>query len=240
MGNASVACQPSYGPSKNIAFIPVEKKSFLSFGIANNYHIKDLSPAFITFLKSFGGNTSLQLSAVRMGNNFFSEQFAEAGLAKRINSKITAGISIKYHQWILKESIYVNSNTLIPSFGILIFPLKNISFGVLVRNPVRVRMNSIEENKLPAQINPGFSIKVSEKVSLACSAIQQNDLPLSTQLGLEYMFHPKLFFRTGWHTVPHTLTFGFGLKLKRFCLDTSLQTHSVLGNSTAVALTFGL
>ena len=237
MGNATVACLPSSGISKNISFIPGERKSSISCIASNNYFIKDLSPVFVSFMKSFNDNLAIVTAIGRMGNKSFSEQFIETGIAKKLGQKFYAGIKIQYHQWVVSESYYENSHAFIPSIGLFTNPLKNLCFGVLIRNPVRVRMNAIEQNKLPVLINPGISCKVSEKVLIAFSVTQQSDQPLSSQLGIEYLFHSKLFFRFGWHTVPVSETFGFGLKLNKINLDLAFQTHPVLGNSSAIGLT---
>ncbi len=101
-------------------------------------------------------------------------------------------------------------------------------------------MNAIEQNKLPAEINTGISYKVSEKVLIAISAKQNSLQVLSTQLGLEYIFHSNLYFRFGWQTLPISESFGFGLKLNRIYLDMAIKTHPTLGNSSSVGLTFSL
>jgi len=238
MGNASVACLPTSGFSKNMAFIPQERKSFLCMNVMNKYFIKDLSPVFLSFIKSFNGTFSVNAGIGRMGNDKFSEQMIETGIAKKLSDKFFAGIKIEYHQWAFSDGNYSNSHTFIPSVGLYTNPIKNLSLGVIIRNPVRSRMNAIETNKLPAQINPGFSLKVSEKIKIACSVTQQNDRPLATQFGMEYSFHPRLFFRCGWQTVPVSESFGFALLLDRMFIDLSLQTHPLLGNSYSMAITF--
>jgi len=87
-------------------------------------------------------------------------------------------------------------------------------------------------------INPGISTKISEKISVALSISQQSDLPLAVQFGGEYFYQSALFLRFGFHSVPVSETFGFGLKIKNLNLDAAIQTHSQLGNSTSIALTF--
>ena len=238
MGQASVACAPLYGNSKNISFIIPENKTQVICTASNKYLIKDLSPVFVAVSKSFNNNFAIITGIGRIGNNSFSENFIEAGIAKKLGQTFYAGIKIQYHQWILNDSYYQNSHAFIPSIGLFSNPLKNLFFGVVIRNPVRSRMNAIEKNKLPAEINPGISVKVSDKVLVALSVTQQSNLSLSTQFGLEYLFHPKLFFRVGCHTVPASESFGFGLKMKKINLDIALETHPILGNSSAIALIF--
>ena len=175
-----------------------------------------------------------------MGNNHFSEQFFETGIAKKLGRIFSAGIKFQYHQWLLNEQRYENSSVIIPEIDLYAEPLKDFSFGVIIRNPVRVRMSTIEKKKLPAMIDPGISYKVSDKLILAISTIQLSDRPISCQAGVEYKFHPRLSLRFGWHTDPVCESYGFELMLSKLKLDLSLQTHPFLGNSTSLALTFPL
>ncbi len=240
MGNATVGCIPSYGPAKNSSYIQSDKKSIINLTASNNFFIKDLSPAFLSFYKSFNERTAIYSDIGKIGNKSFSEQFIETGISKKLGQKFYASILIQYHQWIINESIYENSHALVPLVGLFTIPIKNLCFGVLIRNPVRVRMNAIEQNKLPVEINTGISYKVSEKVLIAISAKQRSQQVLSTHLGLEYIFHSNLYFRFGWQTLPVSESFGFGLKLNRIYLDMAIKTHPTLGNSSSVSLTFSL
>ena len=240
MGNASVASMSNYGILKNISFIQFENKTLISCTVSNNFFIKDLSPAFVSFYKSFNDNLAIASTIGRIGNKTFSEQFIETGIAKKLGQKFYASIKIQFYHWIKSDSYYENSNAFIPTIGLFANPLKNFCFGVLIRNPVRVRMNTIEKNKLPAEINPGIFCKVSEKVMLAFSVNQKSNQPLSTQLGLEYVFHSNFFLRFGWQTVPISESFGFGLKMNKLILDIALKTHPLLGNSSSISLTFPL
>jgi hypothetical protein len=240
MGNSSIASSSPDGTPKNLALISNEKMTAFSCSVLCNYNIKDISPACLSFYTSIDGNLSLQASIGKLGSKSFSEEFIEAGIAKKLAANFSIGIKIQYHRWMLNDSYYENSQSLIPSIYLFASPLKNLGFGVFIQNPVRSRMNAIEQNKLPAKINTGISIRVSEKVQLAGSVNQQSNFPLSSQFGVEYIYHPKFILRFGWHTLPVSISFGFGLRFSKFNLDLAIQTHNELGNSSAIALTFKL
>ncbi len=238
MANASVASMPTDGISKNCAFIPPERKSLLCMNVINKYQIKDFSPAFLTFIKTFNDHTSVLLGIGKTGNNNFSEQTAETGIAKKLADKFTAGIKIEYHQWTLNDGTYLNSHAFIPSLSLLSTPIRHLTLGAIIRNPVRSRMNAIEKNKLPAGIDAGLAVTISPKIIIAGSFRQQNNIPLSTQFGMEYIVHPLIVFRCGWQTIPVSQSFGFGINLNRMKMDLGMQTHPLLGNSYCIALNF--
>jgi hypothetical protein len=238
LGNASIACLPSYGISKNIAYIDESGRSFLSMNITNKYSINKYSPIQLSFIKSFNGKTSVRAGISKTGTNNFSEQYGEIGIAKKLGENFYAGIKLQYYIWTFNETNFENNQAIIPSAGFYAKPLKNLSFGVNIRNPVRSRMNAIEVNKLPAQINPGISLKVSDKIKLACSLMQENEQPLSTQFGAEYFFHRNLIFRCGWQTITFSQSFGFALQTRWMIMDFGIQTNSILGNSYSFSLSF--
>ena len=240
MGNSSVACISDNFIPVNIAATSEIKNTSLNFSVANKYFIKELSPVFLSIVKPFKNDFSVLAGLGRIGNSQYSEQLYEGGIVKKLAQKFSAGIKIQFHQWIISESQYKSSRCFIPEASLFANPLKNIFFGVIIRNPVRVRMNTIEKNKLPAVINTGLSVKVSDKLLFACSAIQQSDETLSFQTGVEYSFHPRFLLRTGFHTLPLCESFGISLKLSKVFIELSLQTHPVLGNSSTIALTMPL
>ncbi len=136
MGNATVGCMPTYGLVKNPSYIQSDKKSIINLTVSNNFFIKDLSPAFVSIYKSFNDRTAIFSEIGKMGNKSFSEQFIETGISKKLGQKFYASILIQYHQWIIIESIYENSHALVPLVGLFTIPIKNLCFGVLIRNPI--------------------------------------------------------------------------------------------------------
>lgn len=240
IANATVGCTSTYGIPTNIAALEWNKNSFISCTVSNKYFIEDLSPVSIAVSKRFNNLFSIEAALCRMGNRNFAEQFIETGISKKLGPKFSAGIKICYHQWIINESNYSNSGVFIPEAGFFVSPFQTINVGVVIRNPVRVRMNAIEQKKLPARIHSGISVKISQKVLFACSLNQQSDLPVSIRSGIEYYFHPKLIIRAGYHTQPASETFGFGLCLSRLQIDLSGETHPLLGISSSITLTYQL
>lgn len=236
MGDASVASFPESAIPENIALFNTDH-ILINTTVSNRYLIKELSPVFIYSTIPLKKQSVFTAGIGRVGGQQFSEQFGELGFAKLLGKKITAGIKIQYHQWHVNDTYYYNSNAIIPEICIYANPLRNISFGALIRNPVRFRMNAIDK-PLPVTIHSGLAIRVSEKISLACSVIQQSDLPLSFQTGLEYALFTKIFIRFGCRSLPLSQSFGFGVKLTNWKLDVAYRTEPILGNSSSITLTY--
>jgi hypothetical protein len=239
MGNATVACIHTSGIPKNISLLPESENNYIVLSCTNKYFIKELSPVFLNVSKKLKNNFSVVVGVGRVGGESFAEQFFEGGVAKMLGPKFSVGLKFQYYQWVLNESHYNSSSAFIPEIDLYASPLKNLNFGVVIRNPVRSRMNTIE-NKLPAEINPGASYKISNKVLIAFSVKEKSDEPLSCQAGVEYEFHQKFSLRIGWHTLPVSESLGFCLKLSKFNIDYSIQSHPQLGYSSSLGLSLAL
>ncbi len=240
MASSTVGSEPLNSISINPSIQTKGKKHFISIHAINNYSINELSPISLKFQNKLGENNTLIAGIGKMGGKYFSQQYFEAGLSKSLGPKLSAGIKVSYHTWIIPEANIENTHAWIPELGIYSIPFKDFSFGVIVRNPVRSRMTTIAGNKIPAEINPGISIMLSEKLILACSAIQVNNQPINLQTGMEYRMHKTLILRCGIRTLPLSQSFGMTIKISDFNLDIGFRTNPYLGNSTALALTFSL
>ena len=240
MGSSSVGSESINSISKNPSIQPIDGKNYFSCNVINNYTIRELSPFSLKYQHKFGENNCLLAGIGKMGGKYFSEQYFEVGVSKHLGSKLSAGIRLNYSTWIIPESTIENSKTWEPELGIFANPFQNFFFGVIIRNPVRFRMTTIASNNMFAEINPGISFRISEKLIIAGSVLQINNQPVNVQTGIEYRFHKILFLRCGIRTNPLTQSFGISLKMSCFNLDMGLRTNPYLGNSTAMALTFAL
>jgi hypothetical protein len=240
MASSTVGSEPINSISKNPSIQTKGKKNFISIHAINNYSIYELSPFSLKSQHKFGENNCFLTGLGKMGGKNFSQHYIEAGFSKSLGPKFSIGIKVSYYTWLIPESNIENNHALRPELGMFAMPFKNFSFGVIVRNPVRSRMTTIAGNKIPAEINSGISILISEKLILTSSALQENSKALNLQTGLEYRLHKVLMLRCGIRTGPLSQSFGMSLKVSDFNLDLGFRTNPYLGNSTALALTFSL
>jgi hypothetical protein len=239
MSNSTVATAPAYGIPVNNAIINNSIKTNISATVLNKYYLSELSSASIGYIKNFNSTTGISFGIACTGTKAASEQSAAIGIAKKVNSKVSIGIKASFHRWQFEDSYYPVSQTILPEVHVVASPIKKLCLGVIIRNPVRSRMNAIEQ-KLPATIISGFSYLISDKVTLASSLTQKSNDTFSIQSGVEYMFHSKIFIRAGWQTYPLSQSFGFGLNISKFFIDVSIQTQQHLGNNSSVSLIFNL
>jgi hypothetical protein len=239
MGNSTVAFPSQHNFSKNIAVVPSEN---LLVGIEaiNYYFIKNLSPVYISIQKSINEKTSLLLTVGRIGTEAFNEKLVETGISKKLGTKFSAGIKLQLHQRNFQDANYDVEYYFLPEAGFYSSPINNLGIGVIIRNPLRLRMNKNDPFSQPAMLNTGLSYKTSDKLLMAFSFEQKTNRPLSYHAGIEYLLYPVFAIRVGWHTAPVTQSFGVMLGLKGFTIDLGIQSMTITGNSTALSITFKL
>lgn len=240
MASTGAGIQTTNYISVNPGIIPSGRKTLISCHAINNYNIKELSPYSTRILHKWGNNTSLQGGIGKMGNAHYSLNFFDAGLSKRIGQKLYAGIRINYNYWRLDELEKTPNDFWSTELGVFAAIKSGLFYGAIIRNPVRFRMNAIEQNNLQTELNQGLSFRLTEKILIACSFLQKSKNQFSFQSGTEYQAHKKLLLRFGLQTTPFSQCYGFTFLTQNLGLDMGYKTHPVLGNSAAIALTFYL
>lgn len=240
VSNSFVAAGQETGIPLNIALLLNQNKSFVEVTAINKYSIKELTTLSAAFAKKINSNNSLFFAIARNGTNMFAEQIVDAAISKRIAAKFSTGVRLKYHQWKTNDSKYSNYQTFIPELSFHVNALSTINLGVIVRNPVRSRIDANEKKKLPAEIIAGVSALVSNKLIFSISSKSVTEKPSSVQAGIEYKYVSQFVLRAGYQSLPVSQSFGCELSLPNYNVAISIQTQSQLGLSSAISLTFQL
>jgi hypothetical protein len=240
LSETSVAFIPAYGMPDNIAALHLVKNSFIETAATNRYYLPELTSYSVSCSKKIDDNNAVSLALARMGSSIASEQFVRLGISKRLAGKLSAGVAMQYHVWKLADAKYSGNHALIPEAGLLINVMNDLNFGVVVRNPVRVRMNATEEKPLPATLKTGMNIIVSDKINLLVSASSETGRPLSYGLAINYSYARVLTVRAGYHTEPASASLGFELKVMQLSITAAYSTLQLPGNCSALSLTFPL
>jgi hypothetical protein len=170
----------------------------------------------------------------------YAEQFFEAGISMRTAKYIAGGIRMKYYQWIPGETRYANLQAFIPEFCVAVFPTDKLSFGAIIRNPVRSRMNANVPQRLPQEILAGMAYLLSQKLQLTASVHHRTGRLLSFHAGGEYAPLGKLFIRAGLQTLPVAQSYGFGLRTKNITIDAGIQAGNLPGIISSATISFQL
>ena len=240
MGDASVA----FSKGASSVFINpagLGKSSFVSITTThqNIFGVKDLYNEMLAF--------NFPLPFVRMGIgtnqlillNQYSEQvyyISGASIIRIIKIPIYFGISTK----ILHSSVnYAGANKPISfnlDFGIIADLNKNLSFGFVMKNPVKNKIVFLKyENTTKTSYEIGAAYNWKNVMNFTADYQIKNKIG-KFKFGWELWFYNVFAPRIGLNG--ENLTAGFGLKSKRWALDGAILSHDSLGSDYKISFTY--
>jgi len=158
-------------------------------------------------------------------------------LGQAFGEKISAGVQLDYLKNQIAEG-YSNKGVMTVEVGLMMKVIKNLLIGVHVFNPVRVKINDYNNERLATIMKLGASYMFSEKVMLAIEVNKSNSEQPQFKAGLEYLILKELYLRAGIGTNPSTMSFGVGVNLKQFKIDLSSSYHQVLGYTPQIGIVY--
>lgn len=170
------------------------------------------------------------------GYSAYSEKKVGLAFAKMFGENMSAGIQLDYLNTFFNDEFYGSRTTFVVEGGILAEPIGNLKIGMHIFNPSKAKLAEYGDERVPVIMRFGVSYKFSEIVQLSSEVEKDIDYKNIFRAGLEYRPAEVLHLRIGVASNPSLSCFGFGLKLKDFMIDMSIQYHEVLGYSPQFSL----
>lgn len=224
MGSASIANREDFIALANPASLTEVKAISAGSGYRRSYSLTSLDRIYAGFTYPAKIVTTL-LSLSRTGDELYSEQVVETGIAHRIN-RVALGVKLGLIQYSIRES--QPRRSLVLSLGGIVKVTDHIDFGTFIWNLNQAKKQYTKEY-LPTLIRSGFSYHPTDKVTLNMEVYKDIRYASSFRCGLEYLPIKWFAVRTGLSTAPVYLTAGAGVRKKTFGLDYSFHHHSFLG-----------
>ena len=171
--------------------------------------------------------------AVFSGGNGGHKTFLGLGYGRRMG-KIDAGLQFNYSRF--SAGHYGNAAAVQAGGGMIYHVNEQFRTGIHIINPISGSLHSIES--LPYQYVAALGYDASEQFFLGAAIKKTKDLPVSFDLGLQYVFDKKLRASAGFQTEGGSFFFGGGFNLGNLGFDVVLAMHSQLGISPALAVSF--
>lgn len=187
--------------------------------------------ALPTKLGAFG------LSVTSFGYSLYNETKAGISYGQKLGEKIALGVQMNYLNVKLNQD-YGQKSTLTAAVGLIARLTQELTMGVHVYNPTRVKLADYNNERIPTIMKLGLDYKFSEKVFLAVETEKDMGYGAIAKVGLEYNPIDILYLRGGISTHPTMSSFGFGVKLKDFKLDLSSSFHQTLGLTPSISLIY--
>lgn len=161
-------------------------------------------------------------------------EFSGALSYARSMSGVNTGISLNYHSVSIER--YGSSATIGVDAGIIVQLLKDIRFGIAIRNLNSPTIGQSGE-KLPQTFSTGIAYTPFRTLSIVAGAAKETAFDISSRFGFEYWIIDALALRGGVSDQPSQVCAGTGIRFSIFQFDYSFSTHQELGWTHQVSLT---
>jgi len=218
----------AYNPISGISPIALNQNR-LGISYSNRYLLKETN----TFL-GFGSYNfkfiSIGFSANYFGNQAFWYSTQSFLLAKKLNEKLSFGISFS-HSFINQGAIYSNIHQYSPSIGISFNPMKNWKFSTALRNISHKQNSSFGYNDFV--IGMSYFVK---SISLHTQVEKMQNAKTQFDFMGEYDLKKKLYFLLRTSTGNEPISLGVECKLSGISMLFMFSYHTVLGSSPEVSM----
>jgi hypothetical protein len=231
----SVSTYPQCAPQTPALLGYTETNAFTA-GHTRPFVIRELGISSLeAIIKASPG--AFQLKTGSFGLKGFRIFSSELGFGMPLSEKISAGISFRY------SNIFTSENwnylwSLSPGAAIHYRVSPTTSMALLLNNPFSPGNYSRYGPILPSSLSISVSHEVYLHTTLLAEVTHTNPGLLQLKTGLEYRLSGSILLRTGYHSEPHTLSFGTGLELGNLLLDLAFCWSATPGFTPAITLTY--
>ena len=236
LGFATVAREGSTGVWANPAAIASSRDSRVFAGYENRYGIAEglhsLQAAYLHPYKS----SVFAITAYRFGDLLYSHHKLSLVAGQKLG-KFSGGLRINQHQY-STEGANTRFVTSLDAGAIATIG-DQLDIGMMLTNINQVRISKQTGERLASTLQIGFNYTPSKELSLLGEFYYAIGLEPIIKVGLEYEAVKRLSLRSGVNTgSTNALFFGIGLKHSVLVLDYAIETHTSLGFSQHVGLSY--
>ena len=238
LGNASVTFSDFWSIHNNQAGLAYFDNITAGFYYENRFGLSELSlksGAFVLPTKS--GVCGLSMNY--FGYSQYNENKIGLAYAKSFGKKFSVGIQFDYLSTHIAEN-YGSKSLVTFEIGMIAKLTENLSIGTHFYNPISVKLNDYNDERVPYVGKLGLAYNFSDKVLLSVETEKETDIDPILKAGIEYRLIKEIYVRTGITTKPFVNTFGFGIKLKKLQFDFSSSLHPVLGYSPQISFIYNI
>jgi hypothetical protein len=198
------------------------------------FNITDLTTAActVTYPSKLGNGT---VNFESYGFELYRETTLSLAYSQAFRQKLIYGIVLNVDHLTIKNG--GSASTVGMDAGLLFKPNEKITLGFSARN---INRPSIAREALPQVVSFGLSYGVLEALTLNADLVKDIKFPADIRVGAEYQFFGKLFIRIGTASEPSRFSAGIGLDFGAGAMDYAVYSHSDLGVTHAVSLSFHL
>jgi len=232
IGNATVALADRNSVFNNPAGLGFLKENYVSTSYHARYNIAglqtlSLSGNYVTKFANIG------LGVERFGDKLYNEQKLGLAIGKSMN-RVSLGLKVSYFQVAMET--FASKNTLLTEFGVMTKLSSKVQMGFHAYNLTGAKLFASQH--IPTVLRLGLSFTPTKQILLVAEAEKDIERPMIIKAGLEYQIVKNFYLRTGLTSKINNAHFGFGFQSKQFIFDYALSSHSALGFSNHLSISY--
>ncbi len=216
---ASIAQNSSFVTSLFYSPSPFQLPQLSHFGLMTikNYDKINFAAGFSSFGFSLYRETVFSLTTATM----FTESF---------------GAGLNVHANHLSIQSYGNATTAVVDLGAIISVTDNLNIGVSLNNITRSTFGA--DDDIPQTFITGLSYTLLEKTAITLDIVHDVRYSTGYRAGIEFSPHEIITLRAGTQSEQSRLFGGIGINVFSFQIDYGIATHSELGLTHSIGITF--
>jgi hypothetical protein len=235
LGTTGVALQDVWSLQSNQAGLAAVRKPIASAAYKSEFLNPDLSTQSVVIAIPYKKNV-FGISFQNYGFAVYNEQRIGFAYAKNFGNTVFASLNFNYHQ--LKIQQYGSANAYSVEVGLQYLPTDKLVIGGHITNPGLSNYEYDVTATIPVSIEFGISYRFTNRLLLNNGIIKTLNSTTDLRTGLEYSMNQWLDFRGGFSMNPFRQYAGFGCKYNGFHIDMAVSTHSSLGSSPQIAISY--
>ena len=238
MGNISSVTSGFWSLHNNQAGMANYKNIAAGIYYENRFLVNALSLKALGFVLPTNSGV-FGISYSNFGYSTYNENKIGLAYAKSFGEKFSAGIQLDYLHTHIDDD-FKDKGVVTFEAGFQVKLTDNICVGVHVFNPVNVKLNDFNNERIPAVFKLGIAYLLSKDILCLLEIEKVTAQNPNIKAGLEYKISGKVYVRAGLISYPATFTFGFGLQIKKLKFEMASSYHQVLGFSPKSSLIYNL
>jgi len=231
--------------SKNDPYAAFNHPAFLAFSEKRSMSISIQSRYFMEGLNYMGiaGNYKLKKLGVfgvgcgSIGNKHYNESLIKLTLSKKLNPKLTIGISTNYFRLQIPENQKKVMHKSMIELGAFYQFNNRLYFAVKLFNPGRTKLSTYLDERFPFLINTSCFFAFNEHLNLAAEWEQTMGASGMDRFGVEYKWKQGTLFNAGIFGKPFNPGCGVSLDRKNLKIQLSFVYHPYLGINSGIGIT---
>jgi hypothetical protein len=176
----------------------------------------------------------------QFGTGSFKETKFGLSFAKKLGSRLSAGLQIDYMALLLPENEQAKGFVTFEG-GVLYEASGKLRFGAHIFNPIHGGIETLTgEIKTPVIFRAGVGYNFSESLLTSLELEKGTGNNLILKGGVEFLPLKNLIFRFGFYGKPFAYTAGMGYRFGRISTDIGFSYHGNLGLSPSVSISFDI